>query len=84
MEDEIMTREEVAKFIKVSLSTVSRLMARGEIPAVRYGRRFTRFRKSDILAFLERHMDIKSGREVKNNEGRTLRQGIERGTGRGV
>lgn len=73
MEDEIMTREEVAKFIKVSLPTVSRLMARGELSAIRYGRRFTRIRKSDVLAFLERHTDVKSAMEVKNDEGRALR-----------
>lgn len=59
MEDELLTRKEVAKWLKVTETTVYRLTRRGELPAIRAGKRFTRIRKSDVLKFLERHTEGK-------------------------
>ena len=55
MEDELLTKKEVAKMLKVSESMVYRLTRRGELPAIRAGKRFTRVWKSDVIKFLERH-----------------------------
>lgn len=55
MDDELLTKKEVARFLKVSEATVYRMTRRGDLPAIRRGKRFTRIRKSDLLAFLERY-----------------------------
>ncbi|NQT72018.1 MAG: helix-turn-helix domain-containing protein [Chloroflexi bacterium] len=55
MEDELLTIEEVASFLKVTETHVYKLMREGELPVIRRGRKFTRIQKSDLLAFLEKH-----------------------------
>jgi len=58
MQEELLTTAEVAKFLKVSEATVSRLAKRGQLPAIKVGkgrRSFKRFRKSDLEAFLDRY-----------------------------
>ena len=55
MEDEILTIEEAAKMLKVSQGHIRKLVRQGELPLIRRGRRYTRFRKRDIEAFLNRY-----------------------------
>ena len=55
MEDELLTRDDVAKLLKISLVTIYRLTKEGELPAVR-GKRFVRYRRSDVEDFINRHI----------------------------
>jgi excisionase family DNA binding protein len=61
MEEELLTREEVAKFLKVSETTVYRLVKNKQLPAIKVGKgkTFVRFRKRDVLAFLEKYSTLK-------------------------
>ena len=61
MEDEIMTTEEAAKFLKVSEQHVRNLKRQGELTLIMRGRRYTRYRKSDLIAFLDRYTKKKGG-----------------------
>ena len=53
MENELLTIKEVARNLKVSETHVYRLMRQGELPVIKRGRRYTRIRRSDLLAFLD-------------------------------
>ena len=55
MEDEIMTTEEAAKFLKVSEQHVRNLKRQGELTPIMRGRRYTRYWKSELIAFLDRY-----------------------------
>lgn len=57
MGDELLTIEEAANILKVSKVQIYRLWKKGELPVVRMGRRYTRIRRQDIDAFVERHTD---------------------------
>jgi excisionase family DNA binding protein len=57
MKDELLTIEEAANILRVSKVQIYRLWKRGELPVVRMGRRYTRIRRQDINAFIERHTD---------------------------
>jgi excisionase family DNA binding protein len=48
-DDQIMTAEEVATYLRLDLTTVQRMAARGDLPAVKVGR-YWRFRKEFIDA----------------------------------
>jgi excisionase family DNA binding protein len=48
---EVLTREEAAAFLKVCTKTVSRLVEREGLPAVRIGREY-RLRRSAVLAWM--------------------------------
>lgn len=48
-EDQVMTVEEVAQYLKLHRQTVMRMAARGELPAVKVGRHW-RFRKEYLDA----------------------------------
>ena len=61
MEDEIMTTEEAAKFLKVSMQHVRNLTRQGELTPIRRGRRYTRYWKSELVAFLDRYTKKKGG-----------------------
>jgi excisionase family DNA binding protein len=52
MEEELLTKEEVQKYLKISQSTLNLMMKRKEIPYVKLQRRVL-FRKKDIDKFLE-------------------------------
>jgi excisionase family DNA binding protein len=49
---ELLTIPEVAKYLKVSVSTVRRLQDRRQLPFIKVGGS-VRFTKSDIVAYLE-------------------------------
>lgn len=53
--EELLTREEVIRLLKVSKATLYRLTRDGELPAIK-GKRFIRYRRSDIVTFLEKHI----------------------------
>lgn len=55
MSDELMTIDEVAKFLKVNKSHVYRLMEQGAFPVVKRGTRYTRILRSDLMAFVQEH-----------------------------
>ena len=52
IDDELLTREELAKKLKVSVTAVDKLLhSEPSLPCYRFGRRFL-FRLSEILAFI--------------------------------
>lgn len=58
--DEIMTIDEVAKYLKVTKKTIYYLIYQKSLPTVKLGSRLLRFRKSDIDNWLESKSNIKS------------------------
>lgn len=50
--DEYLTVEEIAVMMRVSKMTIYRMVERGEIPSLRFGRSF-RIRRSDLETYLE-------------------------------
>ena len=59
MDDELLTIKEVASFLKTSEFTIYRLMRQGELPCIRKGNRFTRIRRTDVDAFLQKYTVIR-------------------------
>jgi excisionase family DNA binding protein len=55
MEDEILTVEQAAEMLKVRPNYIRELVRQGELPVIRRGRRYARYRKSDLMAFLDRY-----------------------------
>ena len=53
--DELLTRDEVAKLLKVNPITVYRLTKQGKLPAVKLSGRFVRYQKRDVLSLINRH-----------------------------
>ena len=53
--DELLTRDEVAKLLKVNPITVYRLTKQGKLPAVKLGGRFVRYQECDVLSLINRH-----------------------------
>ncbi len=56
VQNELLTREEAADILKVSLTQLYRLTRDGEIAVVKRGRRFVRYQRSDIEDFINRHL----------------------------
>ncbi|MHB9010390.1 MAG: helix-turn-helix domain-containing protein [Carboxydocellales bacterium] len=52
-DDEVMTLEQVAKYLKIHYQTALKLVGKGEIPAGKIGRDYKIF-KSDVISYLER------------------------------
>lgn len=49
---DVLTAEEAAQYLRVSLKTLYRLVSAGKVPGQRVGRAW-RFRKADLVAFLQ-------------------------------
>lgn len=58
--DDLLTRAEVAQYLRVSDRTVSRLIRTGKLPAARIGRA-VRIRQSDLLQMLDGKRSISDG-----------------------
>lgn len=58
--DDLLTRAEVARYLRVSDRTVSRLIRAGQLPAARIGRA-VRIRQSDLLEMLNGKPSISAG-----------------------
>ena len=58
--DDLLTRAEVARYLRVSDRTVSRLIRAGKLPAARIGRA-VRIRQSDLLDMLNGKPSISDG-----------------------
>lgn len=58
MDSEVFTFDEAKKYLKVSSSTLYRLVQRRKIPASKVGRSW-RFRKEKLIAWLEKQENIK-------------------------
>lgn len=56
VKDRLMTTDEVAAYLSCSISTVRRLVSRGQIPHYRLGR-MLRFRRGELDAWLAQHRD---------------------------
>jgi predicted DNA-binding transcriptional regulator AlpA len=52
--DQILTRRELARHFKVSVSSVKRWEASGRLSPLKIGPRLVRYRLSDVIAFAER------------------------------
>lgn len=57
---DLLTRTEVARYLRVSDRTVSRLIRKGQLPAARIGRA-VRIRQSDLLQMLDGKLSISDG-----------------------
>ena len=64
MNEEIMTIEECAKYLKTSVSTIYRLAQQGKIPATKVGNQW-RFQKKKIDEWLEKGGNLKKGSKIK-------------------
>jgi len=62
--DEIFTIDELARYLKLSKSTVYKLSQEGKIPGQKVGRHW-RFRKASIDRWLEREGEEESRREAQ-------------------
>ncbi len=51
--DQLLTKQEVADWLRVDLNTIDRMRERGDLPTVRVGPRLVRFRRADVLRLLE-------------------------------
>jgi excisionase family DNA binding protein len=49
---EVLTAEEAASYLRVSLKTLYRLAAAGQVPGQKVGRAW-RFRRADLVSFLQ-------------------------------
>jgi excisionase family DNA binding protein len=58
--DDLLTRAEVARYLRVSDRTVSRLIRAGKLPAARIGRA-VRIQQSDLLDMLNEKPSISAG-----------------------
>ncbi|MCX5751213.1 MAG: helix-turn-helix domain-containing protein [Candidatus Saganbacteria bacterium] len=56
MEEEILTKEDVAKFLKVDIRTVRHYLYTKQIPAFRCGKEY-RFLKSEIIKWIKQRME---------------------------
>jgi len=52
-DEQLLTTEEVARYLKLHPRTVTNMAERGELPASKVGRHW-RFRKQDVDAYLEK------------------------------
>lgn len=58
MGEELMTEQQLARLLNVSLSTVKRLRASGEgPPAIKVGRRAIRYRREDVEEWLRKRAE---------------------------
>jgi excisionase family DNA binding protein len=55
LEDRLLTVKEAAEILRVTEWTIYRLMKRGQLPFIKVGKRFTRIRRRDLEAFLDRY-----------------------------
>lgn len=56
MPEKILTIDEVAKLMKVSLKTVYRWINAGQLPAAKIGYKTYRVFETDLIKFLRQHM----------------------------
>jgi len=52
MENDLLTQQEAARYLKVSLKTLRRLVREGRLPEVRLGPRLPRYRIRDLDTLL--------------------------------
>jgi excisionase family DNA binding protein len=57
-EDQVLTVDEVAEYLKLNKQTVMRMAARGDLPAAKVGRHW-RFRKNYLDAMLDEELKKK-------------------------
>ena len=54
-------REEVQEFLRCGKDALGKLIDAGELPVVRLGRKFQRFRHADVLALIDRFLQRGEG-----------------------
>lgn len=59
MDETLLTQEQARTFLNVSQPTFRRMIARGDIPAIRIGQRLIRIRKSDLENILKPVTDVR-------------------------
>jgi len=67
MDEQLLTTKEAARFLRVSPIHIYRLTRQGELPVIRRGRRYTRYRKSDLLVFLDRYTIERENSDESSN-----------------
>ena len=65
--DDIMTLEEVAKYLKLKPQTIYTWAQKGKIPAAKLGKEW-RFRRSVIDDWFNQHLDKKFHHFLENNQ----------------
>jgi excisionase family DNA binding protein len=67
----LLTFDDVAELLALSLSLVRRLVASGQLPVLYVGRRSPRFRAGDVLEFVERSGKPASSTSTAKSGGRS-------------
>lgn len=62
MDDEMLTKEELTKMLKVSTSMVNKMLRETDFPRYHLGRRVL-FRKSEVFEWLKENCSVPSGKE---------------------
>ncbi|MHB1414614.1 MAG: helix-turn-helix transcriptional regulator [Chloroflexota bacterium] len=57
-ENTLLTLQEVAARLRVTVRTVQRLVQDGRLPVVRISRKMTRFRSSDVEQLVQAHRSV--------------------------
>lgn len=52
---DLLTKEEIADWLRTTPRHIDRLVEQGELPYIRVGK-FSRFRASDVYAYLDSHL----------------------------
>lgn len=66
-EDRLLNIDEVAEFLNIKKSTVYAMTMHGTIPVVKFGK-LNRFKKTDLLDFIEKHQRKNKGQMNKDLE----------------
>ncbi|HHY99362.1 MAG TPA: helix-turn-helix domain-containing protein [Firmicutes bacterium] len=74
-EELILTPEEAARYLRVDLRTVYRILREGRLPAGRVGRQW-RIRKEELDRFLAPHMPV-AEEELSPEDLAAIRRGLE-------
>jgi excisionase family DNA binding protein len=56
--DNLMTKKDVAAYLKISLGTVNHLMRKGHLPYIKLGPRFIRFMPSNVEEAMKRRCNV--------------------------
>lgn len=67
MDNDVLTAEEAAQFLRVDVATLYASIRAGEIPHQKLGRRVLRLSRSGLIRWLAegRHVDDQAGSEAK-------------------
>lgn len=72
MKTRLLSRQEAAERLGVSLRTLDGMVQRGVLPAYRIGPKIVRLKETDLEAYLERHLVVPEKSKSRENPGQRL------------